>query len=165
MSKENTSKQYNIIFLDVDGVLNNKANLLKTHDVMSLDPQSVSLIRALVAETEAKVVLSSSWRFSQSYVAYLEESLRFQFLDVTPKNRMNTRGANIREWLEIYCDSIKGYVIIDDENDDIRDIDHFVKTSFETGFTKVHYDKALKILSRLTIDDSNSNTPTNELEE
>lgn len=164
MSTENTSKQYNIIFLDVDGVLNNKVHLIKTHDAMSLDPQSVDLIRALVTETEAKVVLSSSWRFNQSHVAYLEEKLGFQLFDVTPKNRMNTRGANIREWLEIHCDSVKGYVIIDDDNDDIRDIDHFVKTSFETGFTKAQYEKACEILSRLTTDDSHGDTPTDEVE-
>lgn len=165
MSKENTSKQYNIIFLDVDGVLNNKAYLIKTHDAMALDPHSVDLMRKFIAETEAKVVLSSSWRYSQSHVAYLEEKLGFQFLDITTKNRMNTRGDNIRTWLETHCASVKGYVIIDDDNDDIKDIGHFVQTSFETGFTKEEYDKACEILRRLTTADSHSDINTDELEE
>lgn len=53
----------NYIFLDVDGVLNSE-NFIKEHldDDVILDESKVELLEKLVKATNAKVVLSSSWR-------------------------------------------------------------------------------------------------------
>lgn len=54
----------NYIFLDIDGVLNNKDFLLKNKREFGgkIDDRSVQILRRICKEFDAKVVLSSSWR-------------------------------------------------------------------------------------------------------
>jgi len=53
----------NYIFLDIDGVLNSKDFVLeRIDDDSSLDESRVKLLSELVKETDAKIILSSSWR-------------------------------------------------------------------------------------------------------
>lgn len=141
------NEKFNIIFFDVDGVLNNKEHILKTHDATSLDPESIQYLRKLVSETNSKIVLSSSWRFIKLDVLYLHGELKLDFFDLTSLDRTITRGENIRRWLKEHKKNVKNYVIIDDDNDDIKDDQHLVQTKFETGFKEKEYQKALEILS------------------
>lgn len=54
----------NYIFLDIDGVLNNKDFLLKSKREFGgkIDDRSVQILKRICKEFDAKVVLSSSWR-------------------------------------------------------------------------------------------------------
>lgn len=69
----------NIIFLDIDGVLNSGPWMnietaeaqawwrrFGNHQISLLDPKNVAVIAKLVHETGAKVVISSSWREAYS---------------------------------------------------------------------------------------------------
>lgn len=61
-----------IIFLDVDGVLNSDEYIEKTKKLniqgieSEVDPEKITLLRNAIVETGAKVVLSSSWRYTKN---------------------------------------------------------------------------------------------------
>lgn len=53
------------IFLDIDGVLNSNDWFEKNKDVdglVEIDPSKLILLKEIVDCTEAKIILSSSWR-------------------------------------------------------------------------------------------------------
>ena len=52
-----------IIFLDFDGVLNSKKYIaLKNEPGVCFDPECLNLLKEIVLKTNAKIVLTSSWR-------------------------------------------------------------------------------------------------------
>ena len=64
-----------IIFLDIDGVLNHEAFYKEryervqngeklNHPYSEIDSNSVTNLNSLIADTDAKVVISSTWRHS-----------------------------------------------------------------------------------------------------
>ena len=58
-----------IIFLDVDGVLNYRDYINDaTNDI---DPSKVQMIADLCNKTNAKVVITSSWRGSKIYTPHI----------------------------------------------------------------------------------------------
>lgn len=72
------------IFLDVDGVLNNKKHFKKLHDKyggrfccqnMPFNPRSLRNLRRIVDTTGAQLVLSSSWRTSDLCMTVLKARL------------------------------------------------------------------------------------------
>lgn len=74
----------NYIFLDVDGVLNNKKHYKKQHEKyggefvcenMPFNPRSLKNLNKIVKKTNSKVVISSSWRRSESAMTVLEARL------------------------------------------------------------------------------------------
>ncbi len=156
-----------LIFLDFDGVLNSKKwfNTLNNRHVddkiilvdtdQMLDPEPVELINQLVEQTGAEVIISSSWRILHTLDS-LNQSLkdagaRFKATDVT--QRLYTpRGIEIQTYLD-YVAGLGGvveqFVIIDDDSDmeHLRNTKHFIKTIFVYGFTKWHFDEALKVLN------------------
>ena len=72
------------IFLDVDGVLNNKKHYKKLHDKyggrfcnqdMPFNPRSLKNLRNIIDATGAKLVLSSSWRKDVACLTVLKARL------------------------------------------------------------------------------------------
>ena len=61
-----------VIFLDVDGVLNSAKTL---YEDSSLEDNLILNLKELVNKTEAKIILSSSWRLSTEAVATLMDKL------------------------------------------------------------------------------------------
>lgn len=55
-----------LVFLDIDGVLNNESFLLKSGGAEAFDPDNVKLLNKLIKETNASVVISSAWRIGHS---------------------------------------------------------------------------------------------------
>ena len=51
-----------VIFLDVDGVLNDQASNSKCGFYTGIDDKKVKRLRAIVEATNAKIVLVSSWK-------------------------------------------------------------------------------------------------------
>ena len=67
-----------VIFLDIDGVLINKASLLNVESSYVPDEKCVQQLNELINRTDAKIVVSSCWRIGRSRLmkAYLlKESL------------------------------------------------------------------------------------------
>lgn len=146
-----------IIFLDIDGVLNSHAWYSRrkklspdsTRDEFKkneFDPYSVKLLRELIADTGAEVVLSSVWRlheYSQSDV----KKYATDFIDVTPDCDSRIRGAEIMMWIRAnvpryYEDGVLQYAIIDDDSDMLLwQKDSFFRTDIESGLTDEICDK------------------------
>lgn len=158
-----------IIFLDIDGVLNS-LNFFKTRyiqekndmfqsDFNSIDDKALECLSSIVKQTEAEIVISSTWRFN-----HYETLLRiFEMKNFVGKIIGKTgrggcvRGCQIHEWLRDNKDYIgidsaskfKNYVIIDDDSDMLLwQKDNFVHTNNEFGLLPEHIDLAVKILNQ-----------------
>jgi hypothetical protein len=143
--------QIKIVFLDVDGVLNHDA-AMKAGD--QLDSECILRLRRITKEVDL-VVLSSAWRMGGEgayHVQMLRYALRAYGIEIhsmTPKLPGEVRGEEIAVWMtenriEIDKDKI---LILDDDADFLWwQKDFLVQTSFETGLTDEHVERALEIL-------------------
>ena len=142
-----------IIFLDIDGVLNNLGSVIGLGDPSHhLDPVSVGLMTRLCEEAGASIVISSSWRIGRTVESLKDEfdklgahKLADRFMDRT-KDFQAIRGKQIARWIEDNAYTGR-YVIVDDDSDMLPEQKpYFVHTSWEDGFRAKHYRDALKIL-------------------
>lgn len=123
---------YKVIFLDIDGVLNDEGDEYKKG--VKIDQNMVKRLGRIVEATDADVVLSSSWK--RAYKRFVDngftskkndESLKLLYESlkavgitirgVTPlsmESGARARPFEIREWL-MKCHSIFSYVILEDD--------------------------------------------------
>jgi HAD domain in Swiss Army Knife RNA repair proteins len=130
-----------IIFLDIDGVLKNRAF---PHG-NSADPVCVSLLNQIVEKTNAYFVISSSWRTGSS-LSVLKDMLDAwgvvpgRLIDKTPCFKWECkRGDEIQAWLaarEEQRGDVEKFIILDDDTDMIHLLPHLVKTTFQFGLTE-----------------------------
>ena len=142
----------NIIFLDIDGVLNNLGSVAAFGNPSKyLDPVSIGLIAKLCEQAPAQIVISSSWRNGDT--AKIENDLRTlgcgsftaRIIDETD-DLLGVRGEEIAKWWKENGHMWDGYVIIDDDSDMLPG-QPFVKTTFQDGFRFEHYVKCMRILN------------------
>lgn len=151
-----------VIFLDVDGVLNSDEyfDKIRNLDIQGIerevDIEKIKLLKKAIDKTGAKVVLSSSWRYTK-YAQYLKELLSNYdiYVDSTPFIE-NERGLEIKKWLSDNQD-VEDFVILDDEIFDSYDeslIKNLIKTSngngrnFGEGLLPRDVDEIIKRLGR-----------------
>lgn len=148
-----------IIFLDFDGVLNSQLFYKNRKTFKDIDEKSVSFLNDLVRQTEAKIVVSSSWRIGRT-INDLQKILDYngfkgEILDVTPC--LNTlRGNEIHAWIQDYKQKSgydlyrKGtYVILDDDSDMLYwHRNNFLWVDPYAGLTPNLVYKAERILNR-----------------
>lgn len=153
-------KHKKIVFLDVDGVLNNRTSMfLSTKGIhptakrtlYTMDVGCVRLFKFLLDETDSKFVISSSWRrntVSESHRVFTAldwcgfTDAKKYCVGVTPRLAAN-RGVEIDWWLN--KNETEQFVVIDDDSFDIHQKDHFVRTDHEAGLTVKDVYKAIKI--------------------
>ena len=139
-----------VIFLDIDGVLNTSETYTKafyasqrTLDYkIEIDKFRLEYLKEIVDKTEAKIVLSSSFRrfFENQNDIILPRTLKgkkvydlfkqygITIYDITPTN-FNKREDQIKEWLSNKQD-IDSFIIIDDEPSMFFDLyDRLIQTS------------------------------------
>ena len=143
-----------IIFLDIDGVLNSKDYYKKVNMRINnwdrFDPETVKLIKALLEEFNAKIVITSSWRFGAKDLL-MKELKKTRLLEYlyknweTPMIYGGTRGQEIKQWLDKHPE-VNSYVIMDDRDDILAEQLSFIKTDINTGFRQENYAKARSIL-------------------
>lgn len=154
-----------IVFLDFDGVLNHElfyrtAKRPFTSVEDQIDPDSVGRLNTLLTATDAKVVVSSTWRKGRT----VEELQRIlvakgftgEVIGKTEDLRSEhcLRGNEIYLWLEQYRDIVGSseearYVILDDDSDMLLwQRDHFIQTDPWCGLTPNNVWRATKILQR-----------------
>ena len=123
-----------VIFLDFDGVLTTKSTQFGFGD-----PNCVLALNRVTTMTDAKIVVSSTWRFQG--LKAVQENLRnwgvvAEVIDVTPRliDDTGTRGDEIRQWL-VENPVVSRFVILDDDTDmgDLRE--HLVKCDTDIGLT------------------------------
>lgn len=164
-------KRYNIIFLDIDGVLNseifyrnrNQADL-GTHPLCEFDPFALDLVDQLCQDTGSKIVISSTWRLGREIEEMRNIFKQFNFeteiIDYTPFHMQSwsVRGNEIASWLEqntmklfnIQSYNFNHYAIIDDDNDMLlTQKDNFFQTDPYSGMSPKIYEDVNKYLSNL----------------
>ena len=162
----------NVIFLDIDGVLNSndwyhKRQKLTTADetwsflsrnLNEFDPIAVGRLQFIIHETNAKLVLSSSWRrlhsldeiseFLGQISTWDNERWRELFIGATPCHHDGFRGHEIDAWMEEHHASVRKFVIIDDDSDFTeKQKPFFVHTTWKDGLTDSDVHKAIAILT------------------
>lgn len=135
----------NIIFTDIDGVLN-----LEPVDKYQWNRTSIDLYNALCKEFKLHPVITSTWRVNHTISSlqkiFTKQGIITPIYDVTPILYDEGRGAEIEHWL--FNNTHNKFVVIDDH---VRDLITFgipnvIKCDGRFGFTQEEYDKARKIL-------------------
>ena len=141
-----------ILFLDVDGVLNNEAVFRsRKYGPAPLCPHCVARFHRLVAETDCRIVLSSAWRGMPTLERKLSRAGIFYRAHrdkrtVGLSGSDDRRGREIAEWLGRHPE-IKTYAIVDDDGDMLPEQEpFFVQTSFKTGLLDEHVSRLIAIL-------------------
>ena len=164
----------NIIFLDIDGVLNsnfwNTQHQLEISDGILIDKTKISLLSRIVKETDADIILHSGWKFwfhedplepirleSQRLVQMLSD-FQLKISGITPdfsteqirqtKKFSLIKAKEILSWLEKHP-NVKNWVVIDDldlHNEIVES--HQVRTNSETGLMEADVTKVVKILKQ-----------------
>ena len=142
-----------VIFLDIDGVLNDGFTILGTgKDFPTID--HLTCLKQIIDATDAKIVLSSSWRYHKSDFNDAKNALRNVGLAIMDKTKElpRGRGAEISEWLSRHPE-VDNYVILDDHNDSytnfsINQQEHLIQTEFTLGLLQEHVQQAIDILDR-----------------
>ena len=147
-----------VLFLDIDGVLNTdrqqwhcQMNGIAPIDRFGyeFDPKAVGNLTTILEETNAEIVISSSWKFlglQTLQKMWKDRNLPGTIVDITHDGE--SKGWEIDEWLMNHEGQVCGYVIIDDENDMMPEQqEHFVQTNPQFGITKKNIEDIIKILN------------------
>jgi len=145
-----------IIFLDIDGVLNSENYYKKVDrtkkDWNKFNPLAVEMIRRLIEEFDASIVISSTWRYGlvkelknelikSGLVKYLHKDWK------TPEIYPSHRGEEINLWLDNHSEAIDYVIIDDDENILEEQKNWFIRTDINEGMTEEHYYKVRQIFA------------------
>ena len=173
----------NIIFLDIDGVMNCEEEMIRllkenTNLVNASLPEAYrcELLKTLINQANAKLIISSSWRLSLRDLQQLFDIFGSYdiiisgitpeychasklkgtvYENIKPKHThkgwegyyIEDRGAEIASWL-LDHPTVENFVILDDEDSDIKAWfpNNLVKTDPQVGFTLNDCLKAAEIL-------------------
>ena len=150
-----------LVFLDVDGVLNNKDTRTVTFDGWCfVDDFLVARLKRIIDTTGAQIVLSSTWRDgwnredeskNEPFFNQLRDKLKeydMEIWDALPLPMRLSRGTAIAEWFEIHKDlDIDSFVILDDWNDMGIYRDHLIWIDGKVGLTEENVNKAISFLN------------------
>lgn len=162
---------YNVVFLDIDGVLNsnfwNENNEREISNGTLVDIEKVKLLSTLVKSTESKLILHSGWRFwfdenlkplrmeAEKFIEMLEkQGLKLDGVtpDLTTEEIRETKkfslvkAKEILQWLS-ENDGVQNWVVLEDldlHNDVIEKSQ--IKTDATVGLTLDDIVRAEKIL-------------------
>jgi hypothetical protein len=149
-----------LIFLDIDGVLNDH-NFCREAQSNLINPRCVANLNRILISTDARIVLSSSWRYMISGGAHTLEGFEYmlrthgvacsgRLISVTCPDEDEdavTRGPQIRKWLRDRS-RVTSFVVIDDVDDDIvREGLPFVRTDGNVGLTEADAERVIAILT------------------
>lgn len=148
----------NVIMLDIDGVLNsvnstvafNALGFSREHP-SRLDLCAIGLLKRLCDKTDAKIVISSTWRIGRTVEDMIEIFKGYGWdapiIDMTGRGGVGScRGDEIKEWLDSQT-NVHNYVILDDDSDMLESqSDHFVHCMNLYGFRAHELCIALNIL-------------------
>lgn len=167
-----------IIFLDIDGVIATPESI--EDGSWGLVDSKQKYLEYILQETEAKIVLSSSWRKHNLFETklYMQEkgfwfvdyiigiTIRaYHYIDRSTNIHLSIpRGVEIKQWIDTNIHSNNGkdwnrkelgvdyqYVILDDDSDMLySQRNNFVHTSSRVGITKEDALKCINILNNKT---------------
>ena len=158
------------LFLDIDGVLNTgkyqdilmeSGQHLFDEDGALFDPEAIQNLEGIIEETDAKIVITSTWRLDGDMQAlWKNRDLAGEVVGVTPtvlkgkaigklKVHYGHRGMEVEEWLQSDAIEPYNYAILDDEDDFLpHQANHLVLTNPYDGLTREIADRVIEILLR-----------------
>ncbi len=151
-----------VIFLDMDGVLNNRESMKRVlgrccppenNPSLTVWPRCVRRLQRIADATGAVLVVSSVWRKIDGTKS-VSRALQWAgwrhppLIGYTPNlNKCECRGEEIDLWMELNP-GVTSYVILDDDSKDIYQKDRLVLTRHEPGLRGRDVDAAIAILGR-----------------
>ena len=124
-----------VLFLDVDGVLNNPEILEKNG--LGIGPDHLTELKRIINETGAKIVLSSTWRLmhhTRVIILPALQSIGADVIGMTPNHKNLPRSEEILTWLENNPEC--HFAILDDDSDaGLGFEENFFQTEFQFGLT------------------------------
>lgn len=166
MSMTNNKDQW-VIFLDIDGVLNTRETMMECfrrpaslHNygpwLHPLDVNAVTRLNRITDATNARLVLSSTWRIGSedeflATIAWIaQQGVKAPILSRTPDGpfgaQERNRGRQIEAWLHEHYKIVERFVIIDDDSDMEPFESYLVQTDTWDGLTD---DKAAEVIKFL----------------
>ena len=151
-----------LIFLDIDGVLNSHKFLENLpEDSFGIDNSRLPILKRITVSTDAKIVLSSSWRKNWDIESEKRTALGnslvelfakfgLEIFDKTPEIDYYRRNDEIKSILKKYDDIVESYVILDDMKlgwEDLSDTVVNTNDRIGRGLEEEHADKAIEILN------------------
>lgn len=159
-------KNTKIIFLDFDGVI----TTVKSH--WRFDEEKMALLGTILDATDAKIVITSSWRrysladtidfitnresergcvpfaFPERVIGVTHRMYAFCYPNMD-RHYGVVRGEEIRRWQDENDASECHYVILDDDSDMLLwQRDNFIQTDSELGLSETDCWKAIAILNK-----------------
>ena len=152
-------KNLKVIFLDVDGVLNNDSTGVEWYPYVRISTALVAKLSKIVEKTDAEIYLVSDWKrewykdnkaIQDIYADFLDFKLAQFGLKITDKVEGGscTRGKNINEFLGNH--DVSAYVILDDDDYDYYDCGHganYVPIYAAVGLSDENVRTAIDILN------------------
>ena len=149
----------NVIFLDIDGVLNTTVSKTNVYGSVGIDKHLVAKLKTIIDQTKAVVVLTSTWKSdyeifdpkSTSVGRYMYNKLYgIPIIDKTKDNDTN-RGYGIHNWLK-NKKHIENFVILDDiyfnDYNEYNLTPYVVQTDERYGITDKNITQGIDILNR-----------------
>jgi len=149
-----------VIFLDIDGVLNTIDTFKRRKDIYNnygviiprIDFYRVKFLKEIIDKTDAKIIISSTWRKYDNDMKELKHVFSLfdlEVYDVTCIDISGKKGIEINDWLN--KNEVDSFVIIDDETSDMIHLEKYVVKTREnfkaTGLLEKHVDVAINILN------------------
>ena len=155
----------NILFLDIDGVLNSRASFIaighSDYLASNWNPVSIKLLAHLCKKCNLDIYVHSTWTMSREASWFKEEFAKYEitgigFLEQVHSFKLSgdNRTLRVKSALEHYKPD--KYIIIDD--DPVFELEiiglhkNFVLCDFDDGFGWKQYEKAMDILGNKDVE-------------
>ena len=146
-----------IIFLDIDGVMNNSQTMLHNYRTWEFDQVPVECLKRILAATDAYIVISGALgralHIDDMRAIFESHGIRGNRILGTTRN-VGDRGDDIDDWLAwcTYEDQIQSYILIDDAGPPNIGRHHrrLVHTTSDVGLAPEDVDKAIALLNERT---------------
>lgn len=159
----------NIVFLDLDGVVNGHDFDVKAQSTR-IQYRCIKQLNRIIKATDCKFVLSSAWRYmilkrprcrpamtlmGFEYLMRTHGTVGFRMIGTTcsdeevgwePGTNKPVRGFQIRKWVGEHAADVGNYVAIDDDDDISACGVPFVQTNPKWGLSRRNADEAIRLL-------------------
>lgn len=152
-----------VIFLDIDGVLNSEewdryvqsfTYGARFNSCYLLSQEMILRLQNVIFQTNAEIVLTSSWRTNERAMCALTRQLSLYHLsirDSTVSYAYGNRADEVKLWIKSHS-NVTSYAIIDDYDDGFTQDEvlstHFVQTAYAYGLTHEKAAEIIEILSK-----------------
>jgi len=140
-----------LVFLDFDGILNCDLSVCQLGSRYKFWPASIKALNELLAESGARVVISSTWR---EHWTLSENAASLERAGLSPGRVVGKtsvsdgeRGLEIDSWLKSVPYSVESFVILDDKEDMAMHRERLVQVDSKIGLGVREVRQAIQVLA------------------